>query len=423
MLEDFFSSLAQVGITVFSIATAGVIAYLVYTNQRRDELGEIIRDKKNEIVDILRSRPMFPLFLTKREDFFPYMRLGLEDLIRRLTSISMGTPDPNLPTNKSERGAHALIALFHISSMYPIPTINMSVEKGWIFNPDIKSMSKDDYRKWTRDFKKMSNQLEWIWTVHRKKLLEAVQAYQDTYTDSEDLISSEEGHLTKIVSNFFDSVLQVAKAIEKIYSTDKRTEEYFLLVKIRSPPRWVGWVASISFVLMFLTGVVIPLIALMNVIPPRYNLTIAVWTLIAFIASCFIILGAVLYKLLFPEDRHKLIHKKLDKRREVKNMESEEIEKRLESIEEKIQNSQDYTWSVGIVNLWATLATFGIAVILGKIYYTGIYRWEDFYLLIFLGIALMPIICFYSDIIDLLIKHKRWKGIDIHALLRRLLRK
>jgi hypothetical protein len=34
MLEDFFSALAQVGITVFSIAVAGVLAYLVYASQK-----------------------------------------------------------------------------------------------------------------------------------------------------------------------------------------------------------------------------------------------------------------------------------------------------------------------------------------------------------------------------------------------------
>jgi hypothetical protein len=53
---------------------------------------------------------VLPLILTHREEFSTYARLELEDLIDRLTSISMGVPDPNLPnrTNKSERGAHAL---------------------------------------------------------------------------------------------------------------------------------------------------------------------------------------------------------------------------------------------------------------------------------------------------------------------------
>jgi hypothetical protein len=221
-------------------------------------------------------------------------------------------------------------------------------------------MNKKDYRKWTMDFKKISNELEWIWTVHRKKLLDAVQAYQDAYADSEDFISSTETDMSKIISNFFDSVLQVAKAIEKIYRTDKMMDKYSLSVKIRSPPRWVGWAVIVSFVLMFSTGVVIPLIALMNVIPPQYNLTIALWTLIFFVLSCFIILRAVIYKWSFPEDMDESTHKKFDKRRKVKNMESEEIEKMLKRIEEEIRNSKDYTYAIGAVGTLVSLLIFVI---------------------------------------------------------------
>lgn len=168
-------TIAGVHASVLSIFLGIVGLYVVYHHGRRSEL-------ESQVIEAARKINRLPkpntFSLPGSDPYDGRKAENRETLRRRLTSLAMGTPDPELPppSDKVERGAEALRVMSAILHYYPFPQRAQPQEDGGIAYggqtaSPVSFRSVDAVRTWLDEIQELVRSVNWIWRAHRSKLM------------------------------------------------------------------------------------------------------------------------------------------------------------------------------------------------------------------------------------------------------------